>query len=37
MGAEEVTFEDLQNGTGTKKASYKKIPFRREQAKRDGL
>jgi hypothetical protein len=24
---EEVTFEDLQNGTGTKKASYEKIRF----------
>jgi hypothetical protein len=27
----EVTFEDLQNGTGTKKAGYKKIRFRGEQ------
>jgi hypothetical protein len=34
---EEVTFEDLQNGTGTKKAGYKKIRFCAEQAKRDGL
>ncbi len=33
----EVTFEDLQNGTGTKKAGYKKIRFCAEQAKRDGL
>ncbi|KAH8745713.1 NACHT domain-containing protein [Hyaloscypha sp. PMI_1271] len=36
-GAEEVTFEDLQNGTGTKKAGYKKMRFCGEQAKRDGL
>jgi hypothetical protein len=36
-GAEEVTFEDLQNGTGTKKAGYKKIRFCGEQARRDGL
>jgi hypothetical protein len=36
-GAEEVTFEDLQNGTGTKRAGYKKIRFCGEQAKRDGL
>jgi hypothetical protein len=36
-GAEEATFEDLQNGTGAKKAGYKKIRFCGEQAKRDGL
>ena len=35
--ADEVTFEDLQNGTGTKKASYEKIRFCAEQARRDGL
>ena len=35
--AEEVTFEDLQNGTGTKKAGYKKIQFCGEQVRRDGL
>jgi hypothetical protein len=35
--AEEATFEDLQNGTGTKKAGYEKIRFCGEQAKRDGL
>jgi hypothetical protein len=35
--AEEVTFEDLQNGTGTKKAGYNKIRFCGEQARRDGL
>ncbi|KAL5320454.1 hypothetical protein ACEPPN_011259 [Leptodophora sp. 'Broadleaf-Isolate-01'] len=29
---EEVTFEDLQNGTGKKKADYKKIRFCVEQA-----
>jgi len=34
---DEVTFEDLQNGTGTKKAGYEKIRFCAEQAKRDGL
>ncbi|KAH6714006.1 NACHT domain-containing protein [Leptodontidium sp. MPI-SDFR-AT-0119] len=34
---EEVTFEDLQNGTGTKKAGYEKIRFCAEQAKRDSL
>ncbi|KAH8589204.1 NACHT domain-containing protein [Bisporella sp. PMI_857] len=34
---EEVTFEDLQNGTGTKKAGYEKIRFCAEQAKRDDL
>jgi hypothetical protein len=26
-GAEEFTFEDLQNGTGTKRAGYKKIRY----------
>jgi hypothetical protein len=36
-GAEETTFEDLQNRTGTKKASYKKIRFYGEQARHDGL
>jgi hypothetical protein len=35
--AEEVTFEDLQNGTRTKKAGYDKIRFCGEQARRDGL
>ncbi|KAL5330793.1 hypothetical protein ACEPPN_000316 [Leptodophora sp. 'Broadleaf-Isolate-01'] len=35
--ADEVTFEDLQNGTGTKKGGYQKIRFCAEQAKRDGL
>ncbi|KAH6724991.1 hypothetical protein BKA61DRAFT_537097 [Leptodontidium sp. MPI-SDFR-AT-0119] len=34
---EEVTFEDLQNGTGIKKAGYEKIRFCAEQANRDGL
>jgi hypothetical protein len=32
-----VTFEDLQNGTGTKKAGSNKIRFCGEQARRDGL
>src|SRR3954470_24466121 len=36
-GEEEVTFEDLQNRTGTKKAGYKKIQFCGKQARRDGL
>jgi hypothetical protein len=36
-GAEEVTFEDLQKRTCGKKASYKKIRFCAEQARRDGL
>jgi hypothetical protein len=35
--AEEVTFEDLQNRTATKKAGYNKIRFCGEQARRDGL
>jgi len=35
--AEEVTFEDLQNRTGTNKAGYEKIWFCGEQASRDGL
>jgi hypothetical protein len=35
--AEEVTLEDLQNRTGTKKAGYNKIRFCGEQARRDGL
>ena len=35
--AEEVTFKELQDGTGTKKAGYKKIRFCGEQARRDGL
>jgi hypothetical protein len=36
-GAEEATFEDLQDRTGTKKAGYKKIRFCGEQTRRDGL
>jgi WD40 repeat protein len=35
--AEEVTFEVLQDGTGTRKAGYNKIRFCGEQARRDGL
>src|ERR1700710_1137417 len=35
--AEEVTFEDLHNGTGIWKAGYQKIRFCGEQARRDGL
>ncbi|RDL36051.1 uncharacterized protein BP5553_06663 [Venustampulla echinocandica] len=36
-GVEEVTFEDLTNGTGKKKAGYSKIRFCGEQTRRDGL
>jgi hypothetical protein len=35
--AEEVTFEDLVNGTGMEKAGYRKIRFCKEQANSDGL
>jgi hypothetical protein len=35
--AEEVTFEDLTNGTGKDKPGYEKIHFCRQQAKQDGL
>jgi hypothetical protein len=34
---EEVTFEDLRDGTGVEKAGYEKIRFCGEQARRDGL
>lgn len=34
---EEVTFDELMNGTGKSKAGYKKIQFCGKQAKRDGL
>ena len=36
-GAEEVTFNDLSNGTGKSKAGYGKIQFCGEQARREGL
>jgi hypothetical protein len=36
-GTEEATFEDLQKGTGTKKAGYEKLRFCGEQARGDGL
>jgi hypothetical protein len=36
-GAEEVTFRDLTDGTSKVKASYSKIQFCGEQARRDGL
>ncbi|KAH8600126.1 kinesin light chain [Bisporella sp. PMI_857] len=36
-GEEEVTFEDLRDGSGMKKAGYEKIRFCGEQARRDGL
>ena len=35
--AEEVTFEDLRDGTGKEKPGYGKIRFCGEQARRDGL
>lgn len=35
--AEEVSFQDLVNGTGKKKTGYEKIKFCAEQARRDGL
>ncbi|PVH75291.1 hypothetical protein DL98DRAFT_388945, partial [Cadophora sp. DSE1049] len=34
---EEVTFQDLKNGSGKTKNGYKKLGFCREQAARDGL
>jgi Heterokaryon incompatibility protein (HET) len=36
-GPEEVTFEDLKNGTAQTKAGYRKLEFCGEQADRDGL
>jgi hypothetical protein len=36
-GAEEVTFRDLINGTGKRKAGYNKIRFCAQQAANDGL
>ena len=36
-GAEEVTFQELMDGSGKHKAGYKKIRFCGEQARRDGL
>ncbi|KAH8587304.1 P-loop containing nucleoside triphosphate hydrolase protein [Bisporella sp. PMI_857] len=37
MGRREVTFEDLRDGSGMKKAGYEKTRFCGEQARRDGL
>ncbi|KAF2446873.1 ankyrin, partial [Karstenula rhodostoma CBS 690.94] len=37
VDAEEVTFEDLMNGTGKNKPGYRKIRFCAEQANLDGL
>jgi len=34
---EEVTFEDMTNGTGENKPGYEKIRFCGEQARQDGL
>ncbi|KAG4430117.1 hypothetical protein IFR05_014401 [Cadophora sp. M221] len=36
-GAEEITYNDLLDGTGRNKAGYSKIQFCGEQARRDGL
>lgn len=36
-GADEVTFEDLTNGTGKEKLGYEKIRFCGDQARKDGL
>jgi hypothetical protein len=36
-GADEVTFKDLENGTGKTKAGYRKLQFCGDQAARDGL
>ncbi|KAH8889435.1 HET-domain-containing protein [Thozetella sp. PMI_491] len=36
-GSEEVTFQDITNGTGKHKAGYDKLRFCAEQARRDGL
>ena len=37
VDTEEVTFKDLIEGTGKRKAGYEKVRFCGEQAKRDGL
>jgi hypothetical protein len=37
LDKEEVTFEDITNGTGQEKLGYKKLQFCEEQARRDGL
>jgi len=37
LDSEEVTFEDIANGTGDKKLGYDKIRFCAEQASQDGL
>jgi hypothetical protein len=37
VDTEEVTFEDLTDGSGKSKAGYDKIRFCGEQARRDGL
>jgi Heterokaryon incompatibility protein (HET) len=34
---DEVTFNDLKNGSGKSKAGYAKIQFCRKQARKDGL
>ncbi|KAK5069395.1 hypothetical protein LTR51_008645 [Lithohypha guttulata] len=36
-GPDEVTYKDIENGTATTKAGYKKLEFCGEQATRDGL
>ncbi|RYP76157.1 hypothetical protein DL771_001981 [Monosporascus sp. 5C6A] len=35
--AEEVTFQEIENGAGRSKSAYRKIEFCAEQARRDGL
>ncbi|KAK5702989.1 hypothetical protein LTR97_003935 [Elasticomyces elasticus] len=37
LDSEEVTFDDISNGTGTNKAGYAKIGFCARQAQQDGL
>ena len=34
---DEVTFDDLKNGSGKSKAGYNKIQFCEQQARKDGL
>src|ERR1700761_8191804 len=36
-GDDEVTFEDMRNGTGSNKPAYKKIRFTCQQAAKDGF
>ncbi|KAF2186692.1 hypothetical protein K469DRAFT_143720 [Zopfia rhizophila CBS 207.26] len=36
-GAEEVSFQDIQNGKGESKEGYQKIKYCCEQARKDGI